>query len=168
GAEWGVDPDEAVAALATIEAPSMRGETYRYGDLVVVADCYNANPASLAASLDTLVAMPRRGGRVAVVGSMLELGARSEALHREAAARVAGADVDLVVAVGLFEPAFEPLREAMGDRLITVPDTAAAVEPLLHRLRGDEVVLLKGSRGVALEELMPRLEERFGEPGEVG
>ncbi|MFW5947474.1 MAG: hypothetical protein ACOCUW_03180, partial [Gemmatimonadota bacterium] len=75
------------------------------------------------------------------------------------------ADLDLIVATGLFVPAFEPLAAALGDRLVLAPDPVDAAAPLLDRLTGGEVVLLKGSRGVALERLLPPLEERFGEPG---
>jgi UDP-N-acetylmuramoyl-tripeptide--D-alanyl-D-alanine ligase len=169
GLEWGVDPDAAVDALAAMEPPAMRGETHRYGGLTVIADCYNANPSSMAPALDTLVRMPRGGGRVAVVGSMLELGARSETLHRETAERIAAADVDLIVAVGLFVPAFDALRAEgrfdLEERLIAAPDADSVVQPLIGRLSGDEVVLLKGSRGVALEALLPPLRGRFGDTG---
>jgi UDP-N-acetylmuramoyl-tripeptide--D-alanyl-D-alanine ligase len=170
GLELGVDPGAAVAALEAMESPRLRGETYQYGGLTVIADCYNANPASMAAALDTLTRSPRRGGRVAVVGSMLELGTRSAALHRELADWIARADVDLIVAVGLFVPAFEAIlaagRGGLSSRLIMAPDAASALDPLLARLGGDEVVLLKGSRGVALETLLPGLEARFGGDGE--
>ncbi|HUG40491.1 MAG TPA: UDP-N-acetylmuramoyl-tripeptide--D-alanyl-D-alanine ligase [Longimicrobiales bacterium] len=166
GLEWGVDPAAAVDALESLPAPRMRGEVHRFGALVVIADCYNANPASLAAAVDTLVEMPRRGGRVAVVGSMLELGPQSRALHEESARRLAASDVDLIVGTGLFEDAFGPLAAQLGDRLVLAQDAEAAWGELAERLGGDEVVLLKGSRGVALERLMPRLAERFG--AEIG
>jgi UDP-N-acetylmuramoyl-tripeptide--D-alanyl-D-alanine ligase len=146
----------------------MRGEVRRFGELTVLADCYNSNPASLAAALETLTRMPRRGGRVVVVGSMLELGARSDALHRESARTLADADIDVIVATGLFVPAFEPLRERLGDRLVQADDAEAAFGPLVGRLDGRETVLLKGSRGVALERLLPRLESRFGAPDRRG
>ena len=164
GLEWGVEAEAAIAALEALPAPKMRGEVHRLGDLVVIADCYNANPASLAAAVDTLVAMPRRGGRVAVVGSMLELGPQSRELHAESARRLGESDVDLIVGTGLFQEAFAPLRAELGERLVLAEDADAAWGPLSERLKGDEVVLLKGSRGVALERLMPRMEERFGEP----
>lgn len=165
GLEWGVDADDAVAALGALEPPKMRGEVHRFGALTVISDCYNSNPASLAAAVDTLQEMPRAGGRVVVVGSMLEMGPHSPALHRSSARAIAGADVDLVVATGLFVEAFEPLREELGDRLLLAEDADAAFDPLAARLTGDEVVLLKGSRGVALERLIPRLEARFGTDG---
>lgn len=170
GLEWGVDPDEAIAALEALDPPNMRGETHRYGDLTVIADCYNSNPASLAAAVETLVHMPRQGGRVVVVGSMLELGTRSEALHRESAERIADADVDRIVATGLFVPAFEGLRDQLGGRLIAHEDPMAALDPFLDQLSGEEVILLKGSRGMELERYLPPLEERFGDPavGEDG
>lgn len=162
GREWGVDADAAVAALERLEPAKLRSELHRYGELVVIADCYNANPASVEAALELLESMPRRGGRVAVLGTMRELGGASDALHRRVAERAAAADLDLVVATGEFVRAFEHLAGQMGARLVREEDPLAAYAVLEPRLRGDEVVLLKGSRGVELERLLPRLEARFG------
>src|SRR5690606_6858478 len=103
------DAAAAVAALERLEPARLRSELYRYGELVVIADCYNANPASVEAALELLESMPRRGGRVAVLGTMRELGGASEALHRRAAERAAAADLDLVVATGEFVSAFDHL-----------------------------------------------------------
>src|SRR5919109_2203574 len=153
---WGVPAADAAAALANLEAPKLRSEILRIGDLIVIADCYNANPASVAAAVDLLASMPRRGGRVAILGSMLELGPGSGELHRELADVVASQDFDVVVATGEFAGAFGPHRAALGARLIAAQDPLAAWEPLAEVMRGDEVVLLKGSRGVALERLLPR------------
>jgi UDP-N-acetylmuramoyl-tripeptide--D-alanyl-D-alanine ligase len=174
GLEWGVDADAALEALAGLEPPKLRGETRRIGGLKVLVDCYNSNPASLAAALETLVHSPRRGGRVVVVGTMLELGAHSDALHRRSAERLAAADVDRIVATGLFVPAFEGLLESLPpetaaglqSRLVLAEDPLDAVAPMAEGMTGDEVVLLKGSRGVALERLLPELESRFGEGGD--
>jgi UDP-N-acetylmuramoyl-tripeptide--D-alanyl-D-alanine ligase len=128
----------------------------------VIADCYNANPDSLAAALDTLVHMPRGGGRVAVVGSMLELGA-SAALHRESARDVSPPPSwTWWWARACSSTPWSPFVGELGDRLVLADDAEAAFGPLAERLGGDEVVLLKGSRGVALEQLLPLLEERFG------
>jgi UDP-N-acetylmuramoyl-tripeptide--D-alanyl-D-alanine ligase len=159
---WGVPAAEAAAALVDLEAPKLRSEIRRIGELIVIADCYNANPASVAAAVDLLASMPRRGGRVAVLGSMLELGPGSGELHRELADVVARQDFDVVVATGEFAGAFGPHRAALGARLIAAQDPLAAWEPLAEVMRGNEVVLLKGSRGVALERLLPRFEEKWG------
>ncbi len=160
--EWGVEADAAVAALRALQPGRMRGEFHRYGEILVLSDCYNANPPSVAAAIDTLAAMPRRGGRVAVLGTMLELGPRSAEIHAATAAVVARAGLDVVVATGAFTAAFEPLRRQLGERLLSAEDPLDAFDLLVPRLRGDEVILLKGSRGVALERLLPRFEQHWG------
>lgn len=157
--------EAGVAALESLRPPKLRAELLCYGGLTVVADCYNANPASVAEALDLLVSLPRRGGRVLVLGTMRELGRSSAELHARAALDVAGADIDLIVATGEFAAAFEPLAAGMGERLIRVEDPLEAYEPLARRLTGGEVVLLKGSRGVALERLLPRFEADWGSAG---
>jgi UDP-N-acetylmuramoyl-tripeptide--D-alanyl-D-alanine ligase len=162
GRAWDVPAEDAIAGLEALEAPKMRAEVHRYGELTVIADCYNANPGSVAAAIDLLASMPKRGGRVAVLGSMLELGPESEQLHRESASDIAARDIDIIVATGAFAPAFEGVGELAGADVIVAEDALAAWEPLRARLRGNEVVLLKGSRGVALERLLPRFEEVWG------
>ena len=159
---WGVDDHAAVAALARPVAPKMRAEVKRAGELTVVVDCYNANPASVAAALELLSDMPRRGGRVAVLGSMLEMGENSGAVHADVARAAAGMDVDLIVATGEFAAAFEPHAASLGDRLILGEDPLAVWDEVSSRLRGDEVVLLKASRGIRLERLLPRIEDEWG------
>jgi UDP-N-acetylmuramoyl-tripeptide--D-alanyl-D-alanine ligase len=159
---WGVPAEDAIAGLEALEAPKMRVEMHRIGELTVIADCYNANPASVHAAVDLLASLPRRGGRVLVLGSMLEMGPQSADIHREVADGVAEHEFDVVVATGDFADAFGPHRDALGPRLITAADALDAWEPLAARLQGGEVILLKGSRGVALERLLPRFEEAWG------
>ena len=162
---WGVTPAEAVAAVATVQPLPMRGNILRYGNLMVIADCYNSNPGSLDSALDLLLSIPRRGGRVAVLGSMLELGSREADLHAAAAEKLAEAELDLIVATGLFVPAFERLAADMGKRLVMAVDPLDAADLLRQRLAGNEVVLLKGSRGVALERLLEVLKDEHGPAG---
>jgi UDP-N-acetylmuramoyl-tripeptide--D-alanyl-D-alanine ligase len=162
GRAWGVPSAHAVAALASLEPPKMRAEIHRYGDLVVIADCYNANPGSVDAAVDLLASMPPRGGRVAVLGSMLELGPHSARLHAITANAIAARDLDLIVATGQFADAYRPLTGQLGEHLIIADDLASAWDALEPRLEGSEVILLKGSRGVALERLLPRFEQRWG------
>jgi UDP-N-acetylmuramoyl-tripeptide--D-alanyl-D-alanine ligase len=159
---WGVPDDAAIDALQAMEAPKLRVELHRIGGLTIIADCYNANPASVHAAVDLLASMPRRGGRVLVLGSMLEMGPQSADIHRDVAADIAEHDFDVVVATGDFAEAFGPHRDALGPRLLTAQDPMEAWEPLAAKLGGEEVVLLKASRSVALERLLPRFEERWG------
>jgi len=91
------------------------------------------------------------------VGSMLELGSESARLHAAAAAEVVGLRPALVAAVGEFAPAFEPHRAVLGERLITAPDADALGPRLKTALSGNEIVLLKASRGVALERVLRHL-----------
>lgn len=160
--EWGVAEADAVASLAEAGPPSMRSEVLRYGDLMVIADCYNANPASVEAAVDLLVSLPRRGGRVAVLGTMGELGPTSAALHRRTAEAVVDAELDLVVATGDFADAFGPLTDRLDERLVRVEDPDGVYSVLADRLTGEETVLLKASRSVALERLLPKFEDDWG------
>ena len=155
---FGVDVNAALANLSELKPAKMRGEVREYGNLKVIVDCYNSNPASLSAAIDLLASMPHQGRRVAIVGSMLELGGESADLHHTAADEIAARNFDLVVATGEFVRAFEPHVSRLGDRLITSVDPLAAAQQVTQRLQGDELVLLKGSRGVALERLLPALE----------
>jgi UDP-N-acetylmuramoyl-tripeptide--D-alanyl-D-alanine ligase len=159
--EAGVEPTDALAGLRGVQIPPGRGSLVSQGSFVIIDDSYNANPDSMVAALETALAYAARRRRplVVVLGSMLELGAESARLH----AFVAGELMSflpapaLVAAVGEFIPAFERYRAALGDRLIMAPD-AEALGPLLKAaLRGDEIVLLKASRGVALERVLRHL-----------
>ncbi len=145
------------AALGDVTLPPGRCQVLRSGELIVLHDAYNANPRSLAASLETAAAM--RGDRplVVVLGTMLELGADSAELHATMADRVMRDDPALVALVGEFVPAFERHAGALGDRLITAPDPATLGERVSRRLTGREFVLVKASRGVQLERAIPYL-----------
>ena len=152
----GVDHDAAVRALAGLHLPEGRGDVREIGDMVVIDDTYNANPASMRRAVQTADWLARRQRRplVVVVGTMLELGPESARLHAEAAREIAQRKPALVAAVGTFARAFESLREALGGRLITAADPDALGPKLKSALRGNELVLLKASRGVALERIL--------------
>lgn len=97
------------------------------------------------------------------MGSMLELGERSQLLHCQVLEDALSRSLDLVVATGLFtEAARFVTRPPGGPELVAVGGLDEAETVLLERLGGDEVVLLKASRGVAMEALIPVLEARFG------
>lgn len=163
---WGVPPADAVVALAAMPIPKLRGEWKQLGTLRVIVDCYNANPIGLAAAIDLLAGIPADGAKVAVVGTMRELGEHTDELHRRAAEDITehlGNGVDRVVATGAFVDAFEPLRARHGERLVLCRDPLEAFQAAQPYLRGNETVLLKASRGEALERWLPLLEQ-LGEP----
>jgi UDP-N-acetylmuramoyl-tripeptide--D-alanyl-D-alanine ligase len=163
-AEWGVPLEDAAAGLAAMKAPKMRNEWMKVGAVSLIADCYNANPPSMRAALDLLASVPAEGEKIAVIGTMRELGGHGERLHRELALHAAGLvghGIDRVVATGEFVPAFAANGSELGNRLIAAEDPLQAYEALRPTLAGGETLLLKGSRGVALERLIPLLERDF-------
>jgi UDP-N-acetylmuramoyl-tripeptide--D-alanyl-D-alanine ligase len=155
----GVAHDAAVRALAGMALPEGRGDLRELGKLLVIDDTYNANPASLRRAVQTAawLAGKQRRPLAVVVGTMLELGPESARLHAEAAREIAQRKPALVAAVGQFVEAFEPWRDALGGRLISAADADALGPKLKSALRGNELVLLKASRGIALERVLNHL-----------
>lgn len=164
----GVPPHEAARRVGTVRPAAMRSEIRVLGDLTLLVDCYNANPQSVRAALDLLASLRKPSRRVTVLGSMLELGERTAPLHRQVLEYALSLPVDLVVVTGLFAEAASGLGRAPGGPELAVAEgLKGAGEILLERLDGDEAVLLKASRGVAMEVLVPVLEGRFGGGGEA-
>lgn len=151
----------AVERAAAVEAPPHRGRIHRLaGSVAVIDDSYNSSPLALETALATLE-RGRAGRRVAVLGEMLELGARSEALHRAAGRAAAAAGVGLLLTVG-----GEPAR-ALGRAAVEAGAAAAGVlhcetsEEAASRaaasVRDGDVVLVKGSRGIRTDLVVTRL-----------
>ena len=142
------------AGSVEVAFSALRGEHIRLpSGAVVINDCYNANPMSMRAAIDELAdAAPAR--RVAVLGDMLELGEASPQLHREIGRYASERGVDVLIAVG---PLAAHAGETFGGEVHAVPDAAAAAAALAPLLRGDDTVLVKGSRGVALERVAQAL-----------
>ena len=101
----GVPARDAVRGLSEAEAGAMRGELRRVGDLTLIVDCYNANPQSVRAALDVLEDQGVAARKVAVLGSMLELGSHADELHDRVLADALERDLDVLVATGLFAEA---------------------------------------------------------------
>src|SRR6266567_4892679 len=135
--EAGVDPREAVPALAGVSLPKGRGTLLQLGGITVIDDSYNANPASLRAALEFAAWYAARESRplAVVVGTMLELGAETAKLHAAAAREIAALHPTLVAAVGDFVPAFEPERNRLGTRLLTAADAEALGPKLAEALQ---------------------------------
>ena len=156
--------DDAIGALAGAGVSGMRMEVQRSrSGAVVVNDAYNANPDSMRAALTALQRMGRGRRTWAVLGTMLELGDESEALHAEVGEEAVARGVDELLVVG--EPA-RPLASgatsavgvyAATTRVRTVADADAAEALLRAELRPGDVALFKSSRDAGLRLLGDRL-----------
>jgi UDP-N-acetylmuramoyl-tripeptide--D-alanyl-D-alanine ligase len=154
----GVSLKDAAAAMGGATLPGGRSEISEIHGVTVINDSYNANPASVRAALDLLAAVRGTRRSIAVVGTMRELGAESARLHREVAEAVLAIEPDLIVAIGEFADAFAALGGAVpAGRLITGATPHDVADALKDRLEEGDVLLLKASRGVALERLLPLL-----------
>jgi UDP-N-acetylmuramoyl-tripeptide--D-alanyl-D-alanine ligase len=127
---------------------ALRGQrTELPGPVLVIDDCYNANPMSMRAALDDLSASAS-GRRVAVLGDMLELGPDEGRFHEELGEHASGDGVDVLVAVG---PRAARMGKRFGGELHAVEDAAAAAALVPGLVAPGDTVLVKGSRGVGLE-----------------
>ena len=162
----GADLTAVLHRLADMRAPEGRGTRHRLrvqgGEILLIDESYNANPASMRAALAALAeARPGPGGRrIAVLGDMLELGERSAELHAGLAEAVEGAGVDLLYVSGnemrqLWEAAPARLRAARVEDPRELPDM------LRTDLRAGDVVMIKGSLGSRMMPVARALREMF-------
>jgi UDP-N-acetylmuramoyl-tripeptide--D-alanyl-D-alanine ligase len=148
----GVEPDGAV----DVALSNLRGQRIELPhDIVVINDCYNANPMSMRAALDDLAASAS-GRRVAVLGDMLELGPGETAFHEEVGGVATAADVAVLVTVGALARHIGAAFE--GGATYGVDDARAAAALVPDLLEPGDTVLVKGSRGVGLEVVAQALE----------
>jgi UDP-N-acetylmuramoyl-tripeptide--D-alanyl-D-alanine ligase len=154
--EVGIGVEDAAAGIAGLKPPPMRSNVEQIGTCTLINDAYNSNPGSARAALDMLAHSGHGRQRVAVLGSMLELGAATPALHDEIARRAVDAGFEVIAGVGEFAAALARVG-APAARVVTAPDAEALWAPLSSLLQRDAVILLKGSRGVRLERLVPHI-----------
>jgi UDP-N-acetylmuramoyl-tripeptide--D-alanyl-D-alanine ligase len=152
--------DLAAAGLALGELGGIKGRGERRrvslpgGEALLIDESYNANSASMAATLAVLGAEP--GRHVAILGAMKELGAHSDSLHAALAGPIQAANVDELVLVG---DEMRPLAKALGSaiKLTHVPDAAAAIEIAREAIRPGDAILVKGSNSLGLAALVEAL-----------
>jgi UDP-N-acetylmuramoyl-tripeptide--D-alanyl-D-alanine ligase len=156
----GVSPTDVASGIASMPRPSMRSAVMPLGanGATLLHDAYNSNPPSAKAAIDSLMAIDRGSmrQRVAVLGTMRELGAQGPALHEAVLRHALASAVDVIVAVGDFAAAADRMA-APADRVLRAPSRDDAWPVLEPRLAPQAVILLKASRGVALEALVPFL-----------
>ena len=153
----GIALDEIAAGIARTPSLPMRSAWVEIGRFTVINDAYNSNPASAREALRMLASLDTTRQRVAILGSMLELGAAGPALHDEIATRALSGPAAIVAGVGEFARALT--AAAPNDsRVVTAADAMDLWPQLAARIEPDAVILLKGSRGTRLERLIPLIE----------
>jgi len=134
--------------LLEVELSALRGQRMELpGPVLVIDDCYNANPMSMRAALEDLSASAS-GRSVAVLGDMLELGPDEGHFHAQIGAYAAARGVDVLVTVG---PLAALMGPQFGGELYAAADAAGATALARELVRPGDTVLVKGSRGVGLE-----------------
>lgn len=165
GIALGCSPEQCLTGLETARPYRHRLEIYRDASglgptVTVIDDCYNANPASMEAALDTVGALAGAFRKVAVLGDMLEVGATEEAEHRALGDAAAKAGFELLVAVGPRSRFTYEGASALGANrlhLAEPADVAPAIDFLKSHLKENDVVVVKGSRGMRLERVVDAL-----------
>ncbi|HEY1953055.1 MAG TPA: UDP-N-acetylmuramoyl-tripeptide--D-alanyl-D-alanine ligase [Gemmatimonadaceae bacterium] len=153
--ECGVSYEDAATGIARMPQPKMRSSWEQVGSVTLINDAYNANPGSTRAAIELLKGTGSGRQRVIVLGTMRELGAASEQCHADIAGLALASGADIVAGIGEFAPALEKHDER--ERVITAPDVEDLWPQLQARLQRNAIILLKASRGVQLERLVPHL-----------
>ncbi|MDQ3243155.1 MAG: hypothetical protein M3Q09_05480, partial [Gemmatimonadota bacterium] len=154
--ECGVSDERMAAGISAMEPPRMRVALERIGDATLINDAYNANPGSTRAAIELMTQMGTSRQRVIVLGTMKELGEASDRCHRDIASLALDSGAEVVAGVGDFATAIEALAPD-SERVVTAELVEDLWEKLEPRLSPDAVILLKASRGVRLERLVPTL-----------
>lgn len=156
--EMGIHPEEAGEALRQVRLSHLRMERQTLGNgLCLLNDAYNAAPDSMRSALKVLDYAS--GRKLAVLGDMLELGDYEQQAHRELGEWLAALQLDLVVAVGTRSRALAEAARSQGLEVLWVEHTGQAMQALEGHLRQGDTLLLKASRGVGLDRLVPELEK---------
>lgn len=160
----GVNLQKAAEKLAFFGGIKMRQQIYRTKKYTVIDDTYNANPDSMKAGIQVLMEYPQEGRKVAVLGDMLELGKDEILFHKEVGAFAAETGVDLLLTVGSLARYMEEaaLEKKTGIQVNHVEKNSQITAYLEELLEPEDVVLLKGSRGMALNEVVDALLQYAG------
>jgi UDP-N-acetylmuramoyl-tripeptide--D-alanyl-D-alanine ligase len=148
--------------LSRFRPAAMRSQVLVSQGVTIINDCYNANPASMKAAVQWLAQRGLHRKKIAVLGDMLELGPGAVRFHEEVGAFVAQQGIDQLVACGTLGKSLAEGAKCSGfdrTRIIEVPDATAAATAVKGIVKRGDVVLVKGSRGMRLEQVAQVLQE---------
>lgn len=157
---WNCSPDDWKRGLESFQPADMRMVSESFEGLHLLIDCYNANPASVTASLETLSNIPAQGRRIAIIGDMLELGKNEKEFHKNIGAIAADRSLNYLFCLG-------PLTSMTVEEAISkgMADTQAVhfnnhndlLDQLLKIISRGDLILFKGSRGMQIEKIVTGL-----------
>ncbi|MDR0991719.1 MAG: UDP-N-acetylmuramoyl-L-alanyl-D-glutamate--2,6-diaminopimelate ligase [Ruminococcus sp.] len=152
----GVPPAAAGEFLSAYQPQGLRQHIEKRGGHIIIADCYNASPASMEAALQMLseTEVPTGGRRVAVLGDMLELGDASEELHRAVGEAVVRYGIDLLVCYGEKAKFIAKRADELGMHSGCSTEKKVIKNFLKYKLKPGDAVLFKASRGMQMEQII--------------
>lgn len=159
GLEMGLTLEEIQKGIGKVEALSGRFHMIEHKGMLIVDDCYNANPVAMKASLDVL--KDAEGRKVAILGDMFELGENENELHAGVGTHASKNQIDLLICVGercrhMAEAAFE--GGGCGE-VISIPTLDALLETLPKLVQSGDTILVKASHAMHFEKVVERLQE---------
>ena len=161
--ELSVDFQSIKKGIESVKALFGRGEIYR-GAVTVISECYNSNREAVLNAMDFLESLDWKGRKAVLIGSVLELGERSGEIHSEIGRRIAESSVDSAFFFGEdAESAYKAAEGAEGSpALFYSSDSSEMKNKLVEYIKRGDIVLFKGSRGMALEQFIEPVMEKFG------
>ena len=156
GRYFGVADERIAEAILSFSPDNNRSQAVKTERNQLVVDCYNANPSSMEVALDNIATMEAEY-KVLILGDMLELGKWSEEAHINILRKADKVAAKIILVGGEFAKAFVAVGEELESNYALYPTTAEALAALDNEPISGALVLLKGSRGIKLEQLMERL-----------
>ncbi len=165
--QLGVKISDFARSIKSFKAIPMRTEILQFGNLTILNDCYNANPASMKSALQILNAVDpaKRRRHVFICADMDELGEYSETFHRQLGEDITKAGIALLLTAGpLSKIAADSAKASARHKLQTksFPDTCSACDNLYKFIKDSDIILIKGSRSAKLELAVEKLKQLFG------
>lgn len=166
---FGIAPEDSAEALADFRAQAMRLQWQPVGDGVLINDAYNANPSSMAAAVEVLAGAAQQR-KVFIAGDMLELGPAGPELHERLGSAAAQKGIDLVIGVGPLGRHVASGAADGGAETARFDSVVAAADAAGELIRPGDAVLVKGSRGMGMEQLAPSITAALdsGESAPIG
>lgn len=160
GELMGIDIDTAKKGLAEVKLTEKRLNIKEKSGIKIIDDTYNAAPASMMSALNTLMQTEGKR-RIAILGDMYELGSETEAAHRQVGEYAGEKNLDMLIAVGEFAEGYESgaALHMPKDRILYFREKRELLERVRELLLPGDVVLVKASRGMKLEEAVKEITE---------